>query len=269
MTGTRRIGVIVALIVALTPLSAWAQLGFALYGEYATITVGGLEETVVGPNIGVGENITASVPGGSASIGFDTPTTPDWMTATASIGTSSTSVSAQAHGSIDFKFMLNTLSNPPVSISTVPISVTASGHVGASSSGYTVNVDARAELHIGDAANSLVFLYAFALQPGEVSEDAFSETVEFQVTPTEIVSVFMWAQVTINAYSEGELHLEGQGNAYIDPVFTVSDELIPGTSIRYNEVYEIQFSAGWDDSTGGVPISTSESIGRMKSRFGN
>jgi len=78
----------------------------------------------------------------------------------------------------------------------------------------------------------------------------------------------MWAQVTISAFSEGNL-VTGTGNAFIDPVFVVSDELIPGTSTRYDEVYEVEFSSGWDDSTGGVPISRTQSVGKLKSNFGN
>ena len=269
MTGIHRGCALALLIVGLTPLAAFAQLGFTQYVEDVSVSVGGVQDAAAGPNIAQGDDVSASVPGGEASISFDTATTPDWMTANAQFTTRSAVASAEAFGTIDFKFTLNQLVNPPVAISAVPMTVTASGHVSASRSGLNVSVDARAGITLIGETSPLVDLAAETNLGTGVSQDAFSEAVDFQVSPGEVVSVSLLAHVMMNGFSESQTEMSGQGDAFIDPVFEVSGDLIPGTSTRYDEVYAVEFSTGWDDATGGVPISGSPSVGQMKARFGN
>ena len=56
--------------------------------------------------------------------------------------------------------------------------------------------------------------------------------------------------------------------AFVDPIFVVSSDIIPGTSTRYDEVYEVEFSPGYWALGNPAPVEPS-TWGMIKQLYTN
>lgn len=157
--------------------------------------------------------------------------------------------------------------SPPVSISMVPMEViTAMGT--ANASGTTeFSASARAGIILtGSVSGTLVNLEADTSSPGTESA-AFNETVSFSIEPDEVVTGNLLASAQIITGDLGASD-NASAEAFIDPIIVVSSDIIPGTSTRYDEVYEIEFSPGYWALGNPTPVEAS-TWGRIKRLYAN
>ena len=205
-------------------------------------------------------NTSSSLQGVSATVAYpDTPSPPS-VTSTVSGSANGDVVIAWAFASVTFQFQLNEIMAPVVSITSVPMSVTAMGTASATGT-VEFSATARASLDLfSQMIGSLVMLEADGTS-------FFDETVAFAIDPDEVVTGVILASAQITTGDLGATD-NASAEAFVDPIFVVSSDIIPGTSTRYDEVYEVEFSPGYWALGNPTPVEPS-TWGRIKQLYTN
>jgi hypothetical protein len=94
---------------------------------------------------------------------------------------------------------------------------------------------------------------------------SFDTTFTYALAPGTIVdgSLETLAHVAVEL---GAVEDFAKATAFIDPQFTVSDDLIPGTSSKYSDFYEIEYGPGYWALGNPSPIN-SVTWGKIKSLY--
>ena len=176
-------------------------------------------------------------------------------------------IGATGYVMISFEFRVAAASAPPVPVTMVPMRVQSQGRAE-----VTGDVDffasALAFLDLWSAAGPLVSLEARATNdPGDNNPnlDSFNETRSFSAPANAVLSGSMVATATIQA-EVPPAGIAATGEAFIDPIIEVSDDLIPGTSTRYSDVFEVEFSDGYFAQGDPTPVAPT-SWSRVKSAY--
>jgi len=207
---------------------------------------------------------SSSLTGVLASVFYPTTPSPPSVTSTVSGSASADEVNAWAFAAVTFQFQLNETTTPPVSITSVPMAATAKGTADASGTSE-FSATARAGLTlVGESVGALVTLEACAKSPGPSASAAFNETVSFSIDPAEVVTGNLLASAQISMFSPASGNAGAE--AFIDPIIVVSSDIIPGTSTRYDEVYEVEFSPGYWALGNPTPVEAS-TWGRIKQLY--
>jgi hypothetical protein len=259
--------ILAAVSLTLIAATAFAQLDDTTWIPLAQVTSDGAAESSAG-GLFVPIDASSSLPGISSSLIFGPPGPPS-ATATVTASANSNLITGIAQTNIIFQFRLNQINNPPVPIvAGVPMTVTATGT--ADITGTLAEYSARADASVnisGSMSASLLSSGATAVFPGGPASSSFGGIMFFSPDPAEVVTG--WLRANAELFTETPQTGTASVVAFIDPIFAVSSELIPGTSTRYDEVYAIEFGAGYGALGPPTPVANTKSWGELKQRWGN
>ena len=171
-----------------------------------------------------------------------------------------------AYVRIDFEWAVRQTSTPPVSVSLVPVKVEADGKAEADGDAAMFAV-ADADFNIATISGPLMSLEAIVDNSSGSAVDSFEVDTTIMLAPDVVV----FGDLTASANIAAEVLQGGTSSsatAFIDPVFEVSDELIPGTSSSYKDFFEVEFGAGYFALGNPTPVKTT-TWGKIKSLYGN
>ena len=157
---------------------------------------------------------------------------------------------ATADGTITFQIRLKEISTPPVSVMSVPVIIQAQGTATTEGSPsfcdpicfYDVSATAYATVRLGESGS--LFNLTISSTLGGAPPAAFDTTFTTALAPGAIVDGSMEALAHVGV-ELGAVEDFAKADAFVDPQFVVSDELIPGTSSKYSDFYEIEYGPGY------------------------
>jgi hypothetical protein len=265
----------VSIIISTLPLvflasDSSAQLSEAIWTEWISFSAGDFHADVFGERASSPEQLIERFSGGGylceASITFPRSGAPfAVVNILVDIDTADLLPAASARFQIEFQFALQQVVVPPVNVSFVPMEVTRNGSaeiVTGFLPNPPMNASVQTEFHAsGDQGSIHITDEINANNFGGVQLSSFAKTDAFWMAPDETGSVFAFTAIDIGAAAyAGRVEVEGQ----IDPIIEVADQLIPGTSTSYRDVYQVELSDGfW-----ALPNRTT-SFGALKATFGN
>jgi hypothetical protein len=153
---------------------------------------------------------------------------------------------ATAYVMISFEFQLTQIASAPVTITSVPLTVHSQGSATTTGDEEFFAI-AFAFLDLGWEGGPLVSMEARATNtPTDEwpDSDSFNESQRFTVPPTAEVFGSMASNANIAA-EVPQSGIAASAEAFIDPIIEVADETIPGTSMSYRDVFEVEMSDGF------------------------
>ncbi len=147
---------------------------------------------------------------------------------------------------ISFEIRVNATGNPPVPVNSVPMRIHSQGRAEAHGDAEFF-ASALAFLDMGAETGPLVSLEARATNDpndNDPNQDSFNEVRSFSAQPNSVIFGSMAATATVQAEVPPS-GISANAEAFIDPIIEVSDDFIPGTSTRYSDVFEVEFSDGF------------------------
>jgi hypothetical protein len=262
---------VVLLSLLLVPTTGSAQLSDVVWSETAYVHADNTSDEKAGVDTDAPEPLSAMLTGSSysidGSVSFASPGPPN---STTTMNASYVSGLAEFLGGaaacqILFQFTVSEISSPPVSINTVPVTISATGSAEAGGDSQ-LYAEGEVIFSVGPVSEPLIWWTAVADNSQGQASDFFDETTQIELAPGASVNVNMANASEL--YPQGALQPGTSANctAYVDPVFTIADELIPGGGgATYGDHYEVQVSPGfW--ALGQVPVEPT-SWGRIKRLF--
>lgn len=175
---------------------------------------------------------------------------------------------------IDFQFRPRMIATPPVTVTEVPISVSTCGSVsaGGDSVVFALAFSSIVVVHQvqGQPAN---FLANVVINASNRPTGGFPPTASFNFTVFEnfpvdaILDGTMVTSVAVRSPSDPSASGSATADAFVDPLIEITDLLIPNTSERYRDYFDIEFSAGYfalgDPTTPTLP----QTWGGLKTRY--
>lgn len=258
------------LFVSLLPGFAAAQLQDTHWSETVTVSANEVNSQEVGQDIAmpeaISQNATDGIAGCTGNVSFGPPGPPQ--------GTSTMSGFSESNGSdvtgvavlnISFFARVVQTSTPDVMVTTVPVSISASGTADASGSWtgaqsfsdvtILLGLDDVFVAHVDASSNSL---------SGFPETDSFDESLIADIPVNGVLNGALIAQASItalNADSGG-----ANASAFVDPVIEVADQVIPGSSASYRDHFQIEFGAGYYALGNPTPVEPT-TWGRIKSLY--
>jgi hypothetical protein len=242
----------VVLLALLVPAMGSAQLSDAVWSEAVSLNadLDGNDGTGIDPF--VFEPQSTSLSGSSysidGSISFASPGPPN---ATATISASyqsglSSFLGGSSSCQILFQFTVFETSPPPVSVATVPVDISATGT--ADAGGDTpFYADADVIFTVATISQPDLVRWTASANNGQgPTSDSFNETTEIDFGPGVSVDVRMIASCELYSQTGLQPGTSASSTAYVDPVFTIADELIVGGGgASYRDHYDIGLSPGY------------------------
>jgi hypothetical protein len=265
-------GVLVAFSLFVLPVPGHAQLTPTAWNESLSFSADQENDSFVGVDPDNPEPQSGSLSGSSwsldGSISFGPAGPPQ---ATSMINGSYNSgltgfMGGTAYVRIDFEWAVRQTATPPVSVNEVPVKIEADGKAEADGDAAMFAV-ADADFNIATISGPLMSLEALVDNSSGSAVDSFEVTTTIMLAPDAVV----FGDLTANANIAAEVLQGGTSSsatAFIDPVFEVSDDLIPGTSSRYKDFFEVEFGAGYYALGNPTPVETT-TWGKIKSLYGN
>lgn len=257
-------------IPVLVPALAAAQLQATQWFETLSVQANNANDTVLGSMVAQPEALETSVidggAGSSSQVTFGSPGPPSGTaTVSAFAELNETDLTAVANITINFFFRVVQTATPPVSVTDVPISVTATGSVEA---GGSAHIMAQCLSDVTILRNQVVILDVSAAADnnpvsGAPTEAAFDETAVANVPVGSVMSGALIAQASIGGFDVDPG--SASATAYVDPVIEVSPGLIPGTSESYRDYFDIEFGPGYF-ALGETPVQPT-TWGDLKARY--
>ena len=158
-----------------------------------------------------------------------------------------------------------------VSVMSVPVTIQAQGTATTEGSPsfcdpicfYDVAATAQSTIRLGESGSILNLTVTSTL--GSVMPSAFDTTFTYALAPGAIVDGSLEAIAHIGV-ELGAVEDFAKATAFIDPQFVVSDELIPGTSSKYSDYYEIEYGPGYWALGNPSPVNTT-TWGKIKALY--
>lgn len=259
------------LFVSLLPGFAAAQLQDTHWSETVTVSANEVTNQQIGQDIAVPEaisqNATDGIAGCTGNVTFGPPGPPQ--------GTSTVSGFSESNGSdvtgvavLNISFFAGVVqtSTPDVSVTTVPVSISAAGT--AAVSGTWTGAQCFSDVTILLGLDDVFVGHAEASSnplSGLPETDGFDQSVVVDIPVGGVLNGALIAQASITALGVDS----GGANAaaFADPVIEVADQVIPGSSASYRDHFDIEFGAGYYALGNPSPVEPS-TWGRIKSMYG-
>lgn len=225
-----------------------AQLVGTQWTEQISLSTDSNEDNRTGTDSSLPEALNAQLTGAgyelNGDISFQSPGAPNVTTAvSASLGANSlTFMTGSSFGQVSFQFLVTLTSTPPVPVTVVPVVISATGTVAAEGDlEMTAYGDSKFEVWtVGDIFATWT---AFTSNTSSGS-DSFAEGVRLEFAPGFVGNCTMTASAGISAEIL-QSGISASATAYIDPVFSIADEIIPGSTANYRDHFEVQLSPGY------------------------
>ena len=187
----------------------------------------------------------------SGSVTFASPGAPNATShVVASYQSGLTFLGGTAYCRIDFQFAVRQTSNPPVSVSLVPVNVQVQGTAAANDDMF-VNVFSSANFSTSQGPLGSWLAQVDNTQ-GNAS-DSFSENAQFMLAADNVVMGDLTASVNISTEIL-QANTTASGTAWVDPIIQVSGEAIPGGGgATFKDHFEIEFADGYW-ALGAIPV---------------
>lgn len=253
------------------PAAASAQLQATQWYETTNVQANELTDQNLGLDIAIPETVISEVSdgvaGSAATVNHGPPGPPS---GTAGINAYSelagSDLTAVANMTVNFFARLIQTSPPPVSVTTVPVSFSASG---------TVNASGTPSIQGQCLSNVTILL---GLDPvltadirasnnpgsGYPTSDSFDESTVSNVALGDLINASLIAQASVTAFGADAGSVTA--TAFVDPVIEVMDQTIPGTSSSYRDYFEVEFGPGYYALGNPTPVVPT-TWGDIKTRY--
>lgn len=244
----RSLQIILLAIGLLVPSLVQAQLNDALWIETLSMT-SNTDSFASGPDDqAVPQSYTESISGssflmdGKVSFAVGAPNATCSLEALYNNGL--TVLGGTANCQMVFEFTVRETSPPPVLVSSVPVNVQVLGDVSVDGD-LSFFASAQSSVSLVGQITGPIDSWQVAVDNSLGSDsDAFGASGQYDLAPDEVVVGTMIATVAIGAEVLQD-NTSATAEASVDPVIEVVDDTIPGTSDRYGQHYEIEFSNGY------------------------
>ena len=254
-----------ALVVCLATSSvATAQLSPAQWAESMTLSAGFSQRVWYGSDPSSPEAHSEEFGTLKGILEYGSAGRPEIIAKESASGTSS-GYSGTTHGALTTEFRVVETSAPPMSLTYVPITVTAEGYVESAGSGcvdfYVCN-QARAIVHFG------VWTSGATYEDSTESWVGARENINLTKVVPALVNRVFTMNITANAYVSKVFGSTVSATADISCAVAVSSDLIPGTESRYSDFFQIEYSPGYWALGNPTPVAPT-TWGKIKSLYSN